>query len=261
MIITLITDFGLKDHYAASMKGVILSINPGAYIMDISHLVSPGNITEGAYIFKNAYCSFPERTIHVGVVDPGVGGKRKGLIIEAGRHIFIGPDNGLFYPAAQQEGIKRVFAIIPEKVNKDISSTFHGRDIFAPVAAYLSMGRKPEEFGSPIDGMEGISADKIVKDGSGVSGEAAFVDSFGNIITNIDKALLSDMGKPEDILVKIKGKRIKGLRATYSEAQEGELIALISSSGTLEVAVNLGHAASRLKAKAGDKVFVSRNEK
>ena len=153
-VITLLTDFGTKDHYVASMKGVILSINPRCLPIDITHQVSPHDILEGAFILANAYSFFPRGTIHLAVVDPGVGGLRKPVLLVTQNYYFVGPDNGLFTMITQKESVKQIIELDTQKYHlSKVSTTFHGRDLFAPVAAHLSLGIKPNAFGHKIDSL------------------------------------------------------------------------------------------------------------
>lgn len=254
-IITLTTDFGLKDPYQGAMKGAVLSINPKAKLIDITHLVSPENILEGALILLDAYEFFPEGAIHVGVVDPGVGGARKPVLIETKRHFFIGPDNGLFSLIAEREEVRRVVHLTNQKFfRKDISATFHGRDIFGPVAAHLSLGVDPALFGEEIKSLQSTEMPQPEKESGQIVGEVIYVDSFGNLLTNIKGSDIS----PSDgnIEVSIKGVTLKGIRNTYSSAEKGAVIALISSSKHLEIAVNSGMASKIIGAEVGERVLV-----
>ncbi|MBI5642369.1 MAG: SAM-dependent chlorinase/fluorinase [Deltaproteobacteria bacterium] len=254
-IITLTTDFGLKDPYQGAMKGAILSINPKASIIDITHLISPGNIMEGAFILLEAYSFFPVNTIHVGVVDPGVGGERKPLLIETEKYVFVGPDNGLFSLIARNERVKRVIHLTESRYFlSEISSTFHGRDIFGPVAAHLSLDVTPPLFGKEIKKANEIDLPHPEKKGGAITGEVVYVDSFGNLITNITGDDILELGR--DIEVGINGHGVKGLKRTYSDGPVGEAVSVISSGGLLEIAVNSGAASERLKASVGDKVTV-----
>jgi len=160
-IITLLTDFGTEDYYVASMKGVILKINPRCTLIDITHHVSPHDIKEGAFLLANAYSFFPKGTIHLSVVDPGVGGPRNPILIVTTNYFFVGPDNGLFLFALKREKVKKVVALTNQKYFlSQMSTTFHGRDLFAPVAAHLSLGVKPEAFGPELDSWTEIDFEK-----------------------------------------------------------------------------------------------------
>lgn len=255
-IITLATDFGIKDSYAGIMKGVILSINPDAKILDITHLVSHQNIFEGAIVISEAYKYFPKGTIHIGIVDPGVGSKRKPILIETDRYFFIGPDNGLFSLALKKERIKKAVHLTNKKYFlKDVSSTFHGRDIFAPVAAHLSLGKKPDSFGKPLNTRpQLIDMPEPIKKRGSIIGEVIYIDSFGNLITNINKEDIARFNKPLEII--IKRIRIKGISKTYVDGKKGLPIAVIGSSGNLEIACYADSASEILQIKQGEKVEV-----
>lgn len=252
-IVTLTTDFGLKDPYAGAMKGAMLSIARDVTIVDITHLVNPGNILEGAFILLEACRHFPGGTVHVGVVDPGVGGERKPILVEAGDYLFVGPDNGLFSLAARVLGMKRAIELTEKRFFlPEISSTFHGRDIFGPVAAHLATGTAPDAFGTELGSLD-IPRPAIEE--NGVSGEVIYVDSFGNLITNIRKQDIDPLSGP-GCEVLINGASLKGVRKTYGMAATGVALALMGSSGYLEVAVNSGSATGALKAGVGEKVKV-----
>lgn len=254
-IITLTTDFGLSDWYAGVMKGVILSINPHAEVVDITHLVPAGGIRKGALALKSACGFFPKGTVHVGVVDPGVGGKRRPILIKTKDYFFIGPDNGLLLPAALSNNIKKAVELENKKYFLDaISPTFHGRDIFAPVAAHLSMGKGISWFGRAIDpfGLKTTAMPRVKAGKDSVEGTIVYVDSFGNLITDIERDDVKWAWPLTDIEI---GRRIiKGIKAAYCDAEEGGLVALFGSSGNLEIAVNRGDAGKRLNIGAGERV-------
>ena len=251
-IITLTTDFGLRDPYQGAMKGAILSINPAATIIDISHLVASANVLEGAFVMRFACPYFHEGSIHVGVVDPGVGSERKAILIETGRYFFIGPDNGLLTLAANDDCVKRVIALENRRYfREEVSDTFHGRDIFGPVAAYLSRGIDPLEFGRPLDAASELGVPGPHIDGSEVRGEVIYIDSFGNAVTNI---LGEEIRNGVDFEISLKGVVLDGVKRTYSMAEKGSPLALVGSTGYLEIAVNQGNAARALGLSVGDRV-------
>ncbi len=259
-IITLLTDFGTKDHYAASLKGVILGINPRVSLVDITHQVSPQDVTEGAFLLGSAFSFFPRGTIHVAVVDPGVGGPRKPILVVTSNHYFIGPDNGIFTFVLQREKAKKVLALSNSKYFLSrVSKTFHGRDIFAPVAAYLSLGIKPEAFGNRLSSWEKLNPKKPVQKGSELQGEVLHIDRFGNLITNIDEQLLFDFAEGRGFSTRIGKRTIRGLKRGYWEGERGQPIALIGSSGFLEVSMREGSAQRRLKVEKGETIVVHRN--
>jgi len=255
-IVTLLTDFGTQDHYIGSMKGVILSINPLCSLVDITHEVSAYDIKEGAFILANAYSSFPKGTIHVAVVDPGVGGTRKPILLVTSHYLFLGPDNGLFTFALRKEKIKQVVALTNKKYFlPQISVTFHGRDIFAPVAGHLSLGVKPKNFGEEIDKWAELIFPKPWVAGGNWVGEIFHIDAFGNLVSNIDKQPFHN-ANDHSIVINVGKKTIHGLKKGYWEGKRGELIALFGSRGFLEISVREGNAQKMLKVNKGDKIQI-----
>lgn len=257
-IITLLTDFGLKDPYVASMKGVILSINPQCTLVDITHQVSPYDIKEGAFILAQAYSTFPKGTIHLSVVDPGVGSPRKPILFVTKNYFFIGPDNGLFTFALKREKLKKVIALGKmEFFLPEVSPTFHGRDLFAPVAAHLSFGIAPESFGRVIKSWNEISFPEPVLRQEKLIGEVVHIDTFGNLVCNIDYKNLHKFSKSRPFVIKIGKRTMRGLKKGYWEGRKDEPMALIGSGGFLEISVREGNAQRLLKAKKGDPIKIS----
>lgn len=253
-IITLTTDFGLKDSFVGEMKGAILSVNPHVTIVDITHEIAAHAIDEGAFIIGSSIRYFPEGTIHVAVVDPGVGSERRPIIIETERYCFVGPDNGLFSSILSASPSAKVIHITEEKYMLDKeSATFQGRDMFAPVAGWLSKGVPPEAFGPAITDYRIIPIPRpvIVKDT--LTGEVIYIDRFGNAITNIERDELKLLG--ETVEVFFKGRRINLFRF-YAQATEGELGCLINSSHHLELFIKEGNAAERFNIKKGEQVVI-----
>lgn len=251
-IITLTTDFGQRDPYVAIMKGVILSINPSARIVDITHGISPGSIQEGSTIIKEAYRYFPPGTIHVGVVDPGVGGKRRPIAVVSEGHFFVGPDNGLFWPIIEAHPRTEVIHLTEKSYwMAAISSTFHGRDIFAPVAAHLSREIDPYLLGENIDNPITLIHPFVRREHDLLVGEVIRVDHFGNLITNITVEELREFLSSEGPIVTIGDLALKGIRTAYSDVSSGEPLALIGSSNLLEIAVNRGSAVEKLGDECG----------
>ncbi len=246
MIVTLLTDFG--DFYPGVMKGVILKINPNAKIIDITHSIEPQNVYQGAFLLFHSYRFFP-KAVHVAVVDPGVGCDRLALALECENYVFIGPDNGILYPSAKEDGIKRVWVINEDKTSKltgELSATFHGRDVFAPASAYASLGRL-EEIAEPYDGdIAELELDDYDIVENELKCRIVFIDRFGNAITNV---------KAEDIR-RAKGFYFRGehipMVRTYSDVELGEPLALIGSFGTLELSVRNGNFAEEFGVKSGD---------
>jgi S-adenosylmethionine hydrolase len=261
-IITLLTDFGTKDPYVASMKGVILNINPQCIVIDITHQVNPHDINEGAFILANAYSYFPKGTIHLSVVDPGVGGTRKPILLVTQNYFFVGPDNGLFAPIARKEKVKQVVVLAKEKYFlSKVRKTFHGRDVFAPVAAHLSLGIKPDAFGYKISAIKELGFGKPIIKERKLLGEILHIDTFGNLISNIDEEKLFRFTKGRSFVIRAGRETIHGLKKGYWEGEKGELIALLGSSGLLEISVREGSAQKMLKLKTGDPIQISTSPK
>lgn len=254
-IITLLTDFGNRDGFVGIMKGVILNIFPEARIIDISHEIEPQNLSEAAFVLKNSFKFFREGTVHVVVVDPGVGSGRRIICVSAAGHLFLAPDNGV---------LKLIFADYPtakvwEVTNKnyflsEISQTFHGRDIFAPVAAHLAKGLEIEKLGNTCDGYTEGPPIKFEEHSDKIVGEIIYHDHFGNLISNIPGAGLK---KKQAVRVYIKNHEIQGLVSSYADGKNDAPIALIGSSGYLEIALNLGNARHFLDSKIGNEIIVN----
>ena len=260
-VITLLTDFGTKDHYVACMKGVIYGICPDATIVDISHEVEPFNILQGAFLLHQAVPWFPDGTIHVAVVDPGVGSRRRALILETRRAFFIGPDNGLMLPAARRLGLISAYEIdLSSEYFSELSWTFHGRDVFSPAAAYLAAGVRPLDMGEEIDlsSLADLSFWEPEVEGERAVGRFLHVDRFGNLITNLssewheETASLHERAK---LLFRGKEYELKIARAYY-EGGAGELLLLPGSGGFSEIAVNMGSASSIIGAGPGDSFVI-----
>ena len=265
-IITLTTDFGISDSYVAQMKGVILGINPGAIIVDISHQIEPHNIREAAYILSTVQSSFPKGTIHVAVVDPGVGTKRRAIILRTPHADLIAPDNGILSYIFQQvtaksvkhpqiiseSNIEAVAINNPKYFRSPVSNTFHGRDIFAPVAAQLSLGTPLISFCKSITTIEilPVQALFLSPDGS-ITGEIMHIDRFGNLISNIKE---EDLPLRNNLIIEIGKKKISGLSRTY--AYGDKLLAIINSNGYLEISLKEGNASSYLHIGVGGEVQV-----
>lgn len=257
-IISLTTDFG--DFYPAAMKAVILGINPTVQIVDITHYTRQAGIREGSFALYSLVQYFPKGSVHIGVVDPGVGTSRRALAIKAGsegkEQYFVGPDNGLLIPAARRLGEMEVYEITnPELMLKSgISATFHGRDIFAPAGAHLSKGIPIEDMGPRISDFVSLDFENFGIDGPFLIGEVIFADIFGNIITNIPQEVVfkfSTFGSQ----IEVNGRRISFVQ-TYGFVGQEEPLALIGSHGFLEIAVNKGNAALQFGLKSGDQVVI-----
>ena len=257
-VISLTTDFG--DLYPAAMKAVILGINPDVQIVDVTHSIQQAGIREGAFALYSLVSYFPAKTVHVAVVDPGVGTSRRSLAVKAGEagreQFFVGPDNGLLVPAARRLGKMEVYEITNRDLmlKSGISATFHGRDIFAPVGANLSKGIPIEEVGQKVSDFVDLDFENFGVDGPFLMGKVVFADSFGNVILNI----------PEDAIlqfctfgskVEVNGRNVPFVR-TYGFVGQNEPLALIGSHGFLEIAVNRGNAALQFGLKGGDPVVI-----
>ena len=254
-IVTLMTDFGTKDGYVGAMKGVILGINPRCTVVDITHEIPPQGIFEGAFVLGNTYRSFPGGSIHLGVVDPEVGAHREALVVETEGYYFVGPDNGLFTWIYRKEDVKQVHGIRNRDFfRKPTSQTFHGRDIFAPIAAHLSLGRKPEEFGVRLDQWSEIDIPEPRVTNKGFVGEVIHIDRFGNLITNLPRRLLEPLAGQGPLRIHIKGRRISGLKTAYAEARRGELMAMFDSFDLLEIFLMGDSAGEALKAGKGERI-------
>jgi S-adenosylmethionine hydrolase len=257
-IVTLLTDFGTKDHYVASMKGVILSINPKCKIVDITHQIHPQDILGGAFVLANAFSYFPEGTIHLAVVDPEVGSARHPILLVTDHHFFVGPDNGVFSFVLRKERMKEAYLLTQKRFFlSEISPTFHGRDLFAPVAGHLTLGVSPKAFGKRVDSLKNLTHTDPKMRGGELVGEVIHIDSFGNLITNIDRETFSKFIQRGSFLIRAGRKTIQTVTRGYWEGKKGEPFALFGSSGYLEIAVKEGSAEKKLKMKRGDQVILS----
>ncbi|MEK7406894.1 MAG: SAM-dependent chlorinase/fluorinase [Acidobacteriota bacterium] len=250
-VVTLTTDYGLSDHFAGTVKGVILGINPAAEIVDISHQVSPYEIAEGGFVLAQAYRFFPRKTVHVVVVDPGVGSLRRPILAEAGGQYFVAPDNGILSLIYAREKHK-VRAITAEKYFlKPVSHTFHGRDIFAPVAAHLSKGVLPARFGKPVSDYARSEFYQPLRTGKRTwSGAILKIDRFGNLITNFHLAEFPTI-QTRPFEMAAGAERIRGFARTFAACSAGELWVIGGSSGYLEIVSNQASAARRLGCAVG----------
>lgn len=257
-VITLLTDFGTRDGYVAQMKGVVLGINPNAVIVDVTHEIEPQAIMQGALCLNEVFDAFPAGTIHVVVVDPDVGSTRRRIAAEVGNQRYVGPDNGLLTLVARRYPIHRVTSLTVTQYHRQPTSpTFHGRDLFASVAGNWSLGMDLSAFGEPITvPLAELRIPRIDKQDREVRGEVTGIDRFGNLTTNIMGTDLP-LYCPSTIITHVGGHQMIGLSQYYSEHPPGTLLSLVGSSGRLEVAQNVGHAADELGAKIGDSVHVT----
>jgi S-adenosylmethionine hydrolase len=242
-IITLTSDFGLSDPYVAMMKGVILSINPSAALVDFTHMIRAGSISQAAGLIDEAFVYYPMGTVHLAVVDPGVGSSRRPIAVEAKGHFFVGPDNGIFWPVIQDNAASTVVHLQDSRYFLPVvSRTFHGREIFAPVAAHLSLGVALENLGTRIEDPFRLLLPGTRMSEDALYGEVVRVDNFGNLITNIPSKELGQFLGSGQPWVEVGNLVIRKLSGTYADGEEGEPLALINSSNVLEIAVNLGRA-------------------
>jgi hypothetical protein len=273
-LIALLTDFGTTDHYVGVMKAVMTGICPDARFIDITHAIQPQNVFLGAFTLLNCYRHFPQGTVFLAVVDPGVGSSRRPIAAQAGGYTFVGPDNGLLSFALSELDSPMIVELANQVYQRaPVSFTFHGRDIFAPAAAHLAAGVPLEQFGPPIDHISQQVPPVLRFIGDKIEGEVLAVDQFGNVITSIgqfdwldsDHLRLSprfgsDRNQREfytsNITIRAGGQTLTGVKHTYAESKRGELLALIGSSGYLEIGVNQGSAADLLHISPGAPVSI-----
>ncbi len=244
-VIALLTDFGTEDPYVGIMKGVILGINPSVSLVDITHEIPPGRILQGASILDESFSFFPKGTIFLAVVDPGVGTKRRPIAAVHHDYIFVGPDNGLFYPVLLRLGPYKAYHLTATKYFlPSVSNTFHGRDVFAPVSAHLSLGLNPRELGPEITDLAELELPPVREEAGTLLGQVVRIDRFGNLITNIDAETLKHFLRGREAEIKVGKLLLKRIKKTYGDVPKGEPLAIIGSSGCLEISVNGGEASS-----------------
>lgn len=261
-LISLTTDFGTRDGFAGTMHGVILRLAPGVTIVDLSHEIAPQDIGQGAFVLETSLPYFPEEAVHVCVVDPGVGSARRAIVVAIGPTLLVAPDNGVLAPAITAlERLRGVTARVyeldrPAYWLAQVSNTFHGRDIFAPVAAHLANGVAPQELGSPLAGHVRLDLPQATREADGtVAGHIRYVDRFGNLITDIPASLLAGLDLSR-VRVQLGARVLEGVKHAYAEVAVGDLVAVMGSSGGLEIARRDGDAARALGARVGDPVRV-----
>jgi S-adenosylmethionine hydrolase len=264
-IITLCTDFGTRDEYVGVLKGVILSVHPTATIVDLSHWIPPQDVVAAAYMLRTSFLYFPEDTVHIAIIDPGVGTAREIIAARYRRHLFMAPDNGLLPLMLNGDAPDELVQVDKRELfRRPVSQTFHGRDIFAPVAAHLAKGFELKAVGQTIapSRLQRLDHDGPCFDTAvGIAGHVVGIDRFGNLITNIGLALLDRLELDDSdgsLETRIGRHRIVGLVNHYAEGVSGEAVALVGSRGCLEIAVNCGSAAETLRASRGDDVWVKR---
>ena len=256
-VITLMTDFGISDHFVGVMKGVILNINPKVRIVDITHAVPPQDVHGAAFIVNSTYRYFPAGTIHVVVVDPGVGSRRRAIICQTDTAYFVCPDNGVLSYVLGNDTAHRIVALgNTDYWLSEVSNTFHGRDIFAPAAAHLSRGILLSQFGDAVNNVVRlpIQIPQVAK--TAIVGSVIWVDHFGNLITNLTSDLVESFGMENSFVIRAGKAEICRLNCSYAESKKGECLAIIGSSGYLEISVNQGNAAQVLGLKRNDVIEI-----
>jgi S-adenosylmethionine hydrolase len=258
-VIALLTDFGSRDHYAGTMKGVVLDICPEATLVDLTHDIAPHDVTGAALELAAACRYFPAGTVFLVVVDPGVGSARRGVAATAGRYTFVAPDNGVLAPALAELGDARVVELTVRKYARPtVSRTFEGRDRFGPAAAWLARGVHLTAFGPAVTDWTGLSLPAPVEHDAMLEGEVVRVDRFGNLVTNIDRARFERFARAGGLALAVGGHEVTTVVEAYADAAPGALCALFGSAETLEIAVNGASAAGRLGLTRGTRVTLER---
>ncbi|MEW6543657.1 MAG: SAM-dependent chlorinase/fluorinase [Nitrospirota bacterium] len=261
-LITLLTDFGTRDYFVASMKGVILNVNPQARIVDLSHEVAPQSVEEAAYLLKSCYKYFPDGTVHVAVVDPGVGSKRRPLLVSTSRYHFVAPDNGLLTYILDEDLGVEIRTIENKQYRLDSEgATFDGRDLFAPAAAWLTRGQPPGSYGRLIRDPVKLPIKEPVVQDKVLRGEVVYVDRYGNLISNITPLHLKEIQgvarkSESDLTIRLGGVSIQGLVTCYADGDRHKPHALINSNGQVEIFLKEGSAADAFKCGRGEKIDV-----
>ncbi|MCE5272537.1 SAM-dependent chlorinase/fluorinase [bacterium] len=247
-LITLLTDFGTRDGYVGALKGVLLTLCPAAQLVDITHEIGPGDIAEAAFVLESCCNFFPAGTVNLTVVDPGVGSHRRALALQSGGRWYVGPDNGVFEPLLSAGWSECRELTSPEHRRSEVSATFHGRDIFAPAAAFLAAGGEQSHLGPPVADPQRLAAPARPECAQGcLAGQVVHVDRFGNLITDIPLAeVRAFCPEPSDLVVELAGRSLTGLHTHYAQAAAGELLALTGSHGRLEIGANRASAANLL---------------
>jgi S-adenosylmethionine hydrolase len=253
-IITLTSDFGLQDQYVSAMKAVILGIAPDVRLTDISHDIPAQDIMAGAWVVRNAAFLFPPGTVHLVVVDPGVGTARHPVVLKIQDQYFVGPDNGLFSLFFKEFEYEAYKLTNPKYWRKEVSKTFHGRDIFAPVAAHISKGVPLEELGEPIDELVTYHWAVPIADKDGLQGWVVHIDRYGNLITNISQNLINEHIQGKSVKIYVGNTMLNKIVSIFGEVEEGEPAAFIGSSGMLEIGINKGNAARMLSVDKGAQI-------
>jgi S-adenosyl-L-methionine hydrolase (adenosine-forming) len=255
-LITLLTDFGTRDAFVGVMKGVMLSRCPEVRLVDLTHEIVPGDLRAGALALRWAAPHFPPGTVHLAVVDPGVGGARRPLVLRGAEALFVGPDNGLLWPAASMAGEPEGWEIDLSRWDRPVSATFHGRDVFAPSAARLAAGEPPEAFCRPVGDIVRLVWPCPERHGRIVRGAVIYVDRFGNAITNLSPADLEHPTEGE-LAFTAAGHRLRGPSSFYGAVPTGQPLVVLGSSGLYEIAINQGNAARSMGLTVGSAVEVN----
>jgi S-adenosylmethionine hydrolase len=256
-LIALTTDFGLVDPWVGIMKGVLATRAPEARVVDVTHGVPPQDVLAGALVLRSALPFFPPGTIHLAVVDPGVGSERRPICVETPRELLVGPDNGLLSLAAAAATPVRVYHLKEGRFfPSPRSATFHGRDVFAPVAAALATGTRPHELGPEIADAHHLEVPEARREAGTIRGQVIYIDHFGNLITNVPQSLLANF-PAEPASISIRGVRVAGISPSYAAVPPGQPVAVVNSWNHLEIAVRDGSAATVLGARVGDEVVIA----
>jgi len=255
-IITLTTDFGLQDHYVSAMKAVMLGIAPDVRFVDVSHEIPAQDIMAGAWVVKNTAFLYPPGTVHLVVVDPGVGTSRHPIALKIKDQYFVGPDNGIFSLLFKEYEYEAYKLNNSNYWAQGLSNTFHGRDVFAPVSAHLSTGVSLDEVGEPIDDLVTYHWAVPIADKDGLQGWVVHIDRFGNLITNISDELIEDHLKRKSVKIYVGNTMLDKVVSTFGDVEEGEPAAFIGSSGMLEIGINKGNAARMLSVDKGAQISI-----
>lgn len=253
-VITLTTDFGLRDYYVSAMKAVMLGIAPEVRLIDVSHDIPSQDIMAGSWVLKNSAMLFPSKTVHAVVIDPGVGTDRHPIALQVEDQYFVGPDNGIFSLLTSDSDYTAVRLTKQQYLRESPSNTFHGRDIFAPAAAHLSRGVPLEELGEPLDELVSYRWMQPIADKDGVQGTVIHIDKFGNLVTNIPQALIREVIEGKEVKIYIGNVILNDISNTFGAVAEGEPVAYIGSAGMLEVGINKGDAEEMLGVQKGAQI-------
>ncbi|MDZ7716329.1 MAG: SAM-dependent chlorinase/fluorinase [Balneolaceae bacterium] len=253
-VITLTTDFGLQDYYVSAMKAIIMGIAPDARIVDVSHDIPSQDIMAGSWVLKNSAMLFPKDSVHLVVVDPGVGTERNPIALRIEDQLFVGPDNGIFSLLTEGKDFEAVRLSNKKYWGSKSSNTFHGRDIFAPVAAHLSTGVKLQDLGEPVDELVTYRWAVPIADKDGIQGWVIHIDKFGNLVTNVSEELIEEAIQNKSTKIYVGNTILDEIVTTFGSVAEGEPAAFIGSSGMLEIGINKGNAKEMLGVQKGAQI-------